>query len=154
MRPQYEGTHRWQTDPHEKHADLHRRAINAFTHGPNRTLRVKWVPSHMKEPDILKGTISREDQAGNDEADKLATLGIGLHKVTEALEQQVEEQDTLVTNLLNMMLDIMDNVHEQVPVRKKEDKESQDKPPKGHSGPRTGQQGEHNLIDMEGGGWK
>eukprot|EP00972_Heterocapsa_arctica_P104349 15381751-Heterocapsa_arctica.AAC.1 len=28
--------------PHGKHADLHRRAINAFEMGPPRTLRVKW----------------------------------------------------------------------------------------------------------------
>eukprot|EP00972_Heterocapsa_arctica_P091170 13452081-Heterocapsa_arctica.AAC.1 len=61
--------------PHGKHADLHRRAIKAYEQGTQRTLRVKWVPSHMKEVDIMKGTITREDQEGNDEADKLATLG-------------------------------------------------------------------------------
>eukprot|EP00972_Heterocapsa_arctica_P068134 10061422-Heterocapsa_arctica.AAC.1 len=61
--------------PHGKHVDLHRRAINAYEHGPPRTLRVKWVPSHMDEVAILKGTISREDKAGNGEADKLATRG-------------------------------------------------------------------------------
>eukprot|EP00972_Heterocapsa_arctica_P050200 7383215-Heterocapsa_arctica.AAC.1 len=61
--------------PHGKHADLHRIAINAFALGPQRTLRVKWVPSHMTEVDVLKGVIKREDMAGNEEADKLATLG-------------------------------------------------------------------------------
>eukprot|EP00972_Heterocapsa_arctica_P028331 4166394-Heterocapsa_arctica.AAC.1 len=66
--------------PHGKHADLHRRAIEAYEMGPPRTLRVKWVPSHMKEVDIDKGTITREDRDGNEEADKLATLGVELHK--------------------------------------------------------------------------
>ncbi len=33
-------------NPHGKHADLHRRALNAFEQGPNWILRVKWVPSH------------------------------------------------------------------------------------------------------------
>eukprot|EP00972_Heterocapsa_arctica_P017529 2589300-Heterocapsa_arctica.AAC.1 len=28
--------------PHGKHTDLHGRAINAYEHGPHRTLRVKW----------------------------------------------------------------------------------------------------------------
>eukprot|EP00972_Heterocapsa_arctica_P049105 7230009-Heterocapsa_arctica.AAC.1 len=66
--------------PHGKQADLHRKTINAYEHGPHRTLRVKWVPSHMAEVDILKGTITREDKVGNGEADKLATLGVELHK--------------------------------------------------------------------------
>eukprot|EP00972_Heterocapsa_arctica_P020384 3007408-Heterocapsa_arctica.AAC.1 len=67
--------------PHGKHADLHRRAINAFELGPPRTLRVKWVPSHQKEVDILNGKITREDRDGNEEADKLATKGVEMHKV-------------------------------------------------------------------------
>eukprot|EP00972_Heterocapsa_arctica_P030800 4532902-Heterocapsa_arctica.AAC.1 len=71
--------------PHGKHADLHRRAIKAFEQGPARNLRVKWVPSHMKEEDILKGTITREDQEGNEQADKLATLGVEMHKVPSHL---------------------------------------------------------------------
>ena len=41
--------------PHGKHADLHRRAINAYEHKEPRSLRVKWVPSHMKEEDVEKG---------------------------------------------------------------------------------------------------
>eukprot|EP00972_Heterocapsa_arctica_P042462 6259143-Heterocapsa_arctica.AAC.1 len=55
--------------PHGKHADLRRRAINAYELGPPRTLRVKWVPSHMKEVDIRNGVITREDREGNEEAD-------------------------------------------------------------------------------------
>eukprot|EP00972_Heterocapsa_arctica_P005981 880424-Heterocapsa_arctica.AAC.1 len=66
--------------PHGKHADLHRREINAFEGGPHRTLRVKWAPSHMKEVDVRKGVITRENLAGNEEADKLATLGVEMHK--------------------------------------------------------------------------
>eukprot|EP00972_Heterocapsa_arctica_P009764 1436813-Heterocapsa_arctica.AAC.1 len=81
--------------PHGKHADLHRIAINAYEHGPHRTLLVKWVPSHTEEADILKGTITREDKEGNGEADKLATLGVELHKVPEHLEEEVAKQDTL-----------------------------------------------------------
>ena len=67
--------------PHGKHADLHRRAINVFENGPIRSLRVKWVPSHKDEVDILKGKISSEDRKGNAEADKLATRGVELHRV-------------------------------------------------------------------------
>eukprot|EP00972_Heterocapsa_arctica_P072076 10644628-Heterocapsa_arctica.AAC.1 len=50
--------------PHGKHADLRRRAIKAYEQGPARNLRVKRVPSHMKEVDIQKGTITREDRDG------------------------------------------------------------------------------------------
>eukprot|EP00972_Heterocapsa_arctica_P006421 941547-Heterocapsa_arctica.AAC.1 len=86
--------------PHGKHADLHRRAIKAYEMGPPITLRVKWVPSHMKEVDIRKGTISREDRDGNDEADKLATLGVEMHKVPPHLDEAVDKQDALVEGLL------------------------------------------------------
>eukprot|EP00972_Heterocapsa_arctica_P069922 10329972-Heterocapsa_arctica.AAC.1 len=55
--------------PRGKHADLHRRAINAYELGRRRTLRVKWVPSHMKQVDVRNGVITREDMAGNEEAD-------------------------------------------------------------------------------------
>eukprot|EP00972_Heterocapsa_arctica_P016794 2478603-Heterocapsa_arctica.AAC.1 len=82
--------------PHGKHADLHRRAINAFEMDPPRTLRVKWVPSHMKEVDIAEGTITREDRDGNEEADKLATLGVNLHRVPKHLDLMVDKQDILV----------------------------------------------------------
>eukprot|EP00972_Heterocapsa_arctica_P069251 10232284-Heterocapsa_arctica.AAC.1 len=89
--------------PHGKNADLHRRAIRAFELGPQRTLRVKWVPSHVKEADVLKGVITREDMAGNEEADKLATLGVEMHKVPTHLEEEVTKQDVLVEGLLQMM---------------------------------------------------
>ena len=46
--------------PHGKHADLHRRAINAMEQKPPRTLRVTWVPSHMKEEHVRAGIISEE----------------------------------------------------------------------------------------------
>eukprot|EP00972_Heterocapsa_arctica_P091412 13486889-Heterocapsa_arctica.AAC.1 len=95
--------------PHGKHADLRRRAINAFELGPPRTLRVKWVPSHMKEVDIRKGVISREDRDGNEEADKLATLGVEMHKVPKHLEMEVDKQDALVEGLLQMLLNVMEN---------------------------------------------
>eukprot|EP00972_Heterocapsa_arctica_P065367 9649324-Heterocapsa_arctica.AAC.1 len=71
--------------PHGKHADLHRRAINAMERKPPRTLRVKWVPSHMKEEQVRAGIISEEHRVGNEEADNLATRGIELHKVPQAL---------------------------------------------------------------------
>eukprot|EP00972_Heterocapsa_arctica_P111804 16428192-Heterocapsa_arctica.AAC.1 len=63
----------------------------------------------MKEEDIMKGTISREDQEGNDEADKLATLGVEMHKVSAALDLEVNQQDALVEDLLRMMLSIMEH---------------------------------------------
>eukprot|EP00972_Heterocapsa_arctica_P082095 12099578-Heterocapsa_arctica.AAC.1 len=66
--------------PHGKHADLHRRAINAIENSPPRVLRVKCVPSHTEDVHVREGIISREHREGNQEADKLATLGIGLHK--------------------------------------------------------------------------
>eukprot|EP00972_Heterocapsa_arctica_P100439 14811602-Heterocapsa_arctica.AAC.1 len=61
--------------PHGKHADLHRRAIDAMELKPPRTLRVKWVPSHMKEEHVQAAIISEEHRLGNEEADKLATRG-------------------------------------------------------------------------------
>eukprot|EP00972_Heterocapsa_arctica_P013962 2056891-Heterocapsa_arctica.AAC.1 len=70
---------------HGKHADLHRRVINAMELKPPRTLRVKWVPSHMKEEHVKAGVISEEHRLGNEEADKLATRGVNLHKVPQAL---------------------------------------------------------------------
>eukprot|EP00972_Heterocapsa_arctica_P090655 13376883-Heterocapsa_arctica.AAC.1 len=75
MRPQHDALIDGRLIPHGKHADLHRRAIKSFEMGPPRTLRVKWVPSHTKEEDIRKGTITKEDRDGNEEADKLATRG-------------------------------------------------------------------------------
>eukprot|EP00972_Heterocapsa_arctica_P037773 5561282-Heterocapsa_arctica.AAC.1 len=63
----------------------------------------------MDEADILKGTISREDKAGNEEADKLATRGVELHKVQKHLEEKVATQDALVEGLLQMMLKVMEN---------------------------------------------
>eukprot|EP00972_Heterocapsa_arctica_P054492 8030181-Heterocapsa_arctica.AAC.1 len=64
--------------------------------GPHRRLRVKWVPSHMKEAYVLKGVITREDMTGNEEADKLATLGMEMHKVPKHLEEEVAKQDASV----------------------------------------------------------
>eukprot|EP00972_Heterocapsa_arctica_P080377 11845296-Heterocapsa_arctica.AAC.1 len=63
--------------------------------GPARTLRVKWVPSHQKEVDIIKGKISREDRDGNEEADKLAARGVETHKVPMRLAQEVDQQDAM-----------------------------------------------------------
>eukprot|EP00972_Heterocapsa_arctica_P095046 14018434-Heterocapsa_arctica.AAC.1 len=57
--------------PHGKHADLHRRAVIAME--LPRTLRVKWVPSHIKEEHVRAGIILEEYRVGNEEADKLAT---------------------------------------------------------------------------------
>eukprot|EP00972_Heterocapsa_arctica_P089076 13136203-Heterocapsa_arctica.AAC.1 len=74
--------------PHGKHADLRRRAINAMEQKPPRMLRVKWVPSHMKEEHVRAGIISEEHRLGNEEAVKLATRGIELHKVPQALVEE------------------------------------------------------------------
>eukprot|EP00972_Heterocapsa_arctica_P061741 9104865-Heterocapsa_arctica.AAC.1 len=62
--------------------------------------------------------------AGNEEADKLATLGVELHKVPKHKEEEVERQDELVEGLLQMMLGFMKHVHDKAPVRKKEDMQS------------------------------
>eukprot|EP00972_Heterocapsa_arctica_P042517 6266881-Heterocapsa_arctica.AAC.1 len=67
---------------------------------PPRTLRVKWVPSHMKEEHVRAGIISEEHRAGNEEADKLATKGVEMHQVTKAQEEEVKKQDELVQGLL------------------------------------------------------
>eukprot|EP00972_Heterocapsa_arctica_P085356 12579825-Heterocapsa_arctica.AAC.1 len=48
--------------PHGRHADLHRRAINAMENKPPRKLRVKWFPSHMEEEHIRAGIMSRESR--------------------------------------------------------------------------------------------
>eukprot|EP00972_Heterocapsa_arctica_P094210 13894088-Heterocapsa_arctica.AAC.1 len=140
--------------PHGKHADLHRRAIDAYEHGPLRTLRVKWVPSHMAEDDIAKGKITREDKEGNEEADKLATRGVELHKVPKHLVQEVARQDVLVEGLLKIMLSVMSNVHDKAPVRKKEEKLRQEEVQRKYQGPKTGPHGEHTFVDKEGGRWK
>eukprot|EP00972_Heterocapsa_arctica_P067673 9990463-Heterocapsa_arctica.AAC.1 len=68
----------------------------------------------MKEVDIRKGTITREDKDGN-EADKLATLGVEMHKVPLHPAQEVDKQDAIVEELLRMMLDVMGNVHDKAP---------------------------------------
>eukprot|EP00972_Heterocapsa_arctica_P030215 4451008-Heterocapsa_arctica.AAC.1 len=74
--------------PHGKHAELHRRAITAMEVRPPRTLRVKWVPSHMKEEHVRAGIISEEHRVGNEEADKLATKGVELHKVSKSMVEE------------------------------------------------------------------
>eukprot|EP00972_Heterocapsa_arctica_P079086 11659841-Heterocapsa_arctica.AAC.1 len=63
----------------------------------------------MKEVDIQKGTITREDRDGNDEADKLATLGVKMHIVPPLLDAAVDQQDALVEGLLRMMLNVMEH---------------------------------------------
>eukprot|EP00972_Heterocapsa_arctica_P082757 12194107-Heterocapsa_arctica.AAC.1 len=69
----------------------------------------------MKEVDIRKGTITKEDKDGNEEADKLATLGVEMHKVPARLDQLVDKQDVMVEELLRMMLGVMGNVHDKAP---------------------------------------
>eukprot|EP00972_Heterocapsa_arctica_P067642 9986624-Heterocapsa_arctica.AAC.1 len=56
---------------------------------------------------------------GNEEADKLATLGVNLHEVPPHLAKAVDRQDALVEDLLRMMLSIMDHVHDKAPPRTK-----------------------------------
>ena len=112
--------------PHGKRADLHRRAINAYEHKEPRSLRVKWVPSHMKEEDPEKGKITWEDRHGNAEADKRATMGVELHKVPLHKEKEGAKQDELVEGLLQMLLSIMDNIHDKAPVRKPEEKQERE----------------------------
>eukprot|EP00972_Heterocapsa_arctica_P100992 14885993-Heterocapsa_arctica.AAC.1 len=129
--------------PHGKHADLRRTAINAMEGRPPRTIRVKWVPSHMKEEHVRAGIISREHLAGNQEADKLATKGIEMHKVSEHFVEEVVKQDELVHGLLTMLLDIMKNVHEKAPARKKEERQERQEAGKISHGPKTGQHGDN-----------
>eukprot|EP00972_Heterocapsa_arctica_P073835 10899562-Heterocapsa_arctica.AAC.1 len=62
---------------------------------PPRTLRVKWVPAHMKEEHVPAGILSEEHTVGNEEADKLATTGNELHKVSTAMVEEVKKQDEL-----------------------------------------------------------
>eukprot|EP00972_Heterocapsa_arctica_P071287 10529551-Heterocapsa_arctica.AAC.1 len=69
----------------------------------------------MKEVDVRNGVITREDCAGNEEADKLATLGVEMQKVPTHLEEKVAKQDALVEGLLHMMLKVMENVHDKAP---------------------------------------
>ena len=45
---------------------------------------------------MAKGKIIWEDRYGNGEADKLATLGVELHKVPQHQEEEVAKQDELV----------------------------------------------------------
>eukprot|EP00972_Heterocapsa_arctica_P045942 6779223-Heterocapsa_arctica.AAC.1 len=61
--------------PHGKHADLHRRAINATKGRASSNIQVKWAPSHKDEEGVKAGLISQEHMEGDKEADKLATLG-------------------------------------------------------------------------------
>eukprot|EP00972_Heterocapsa_arctica_P070970 10485391-Heterocapsa_arctica.AAC.1 len=80
----------------------------------------------MEESHITQGRITREDRAGNQEADELATKGLKLHQVPKRLEEEVAQQDRLVEGLLQMMLGVMKNVQEKTPVRKKEEKQRQE----------------------------
>eukprot|EP00972_Heterocapsa_arctica_P037500 5520997-Heterocapsa_arctica.AAC.1 len=63
----------------------------------------------MKEEHVRAGIISEEHRVGNEEADKLATTGIELHKVPQVLVE-VDKQDKLVQGLLTMMLSIMKSI--------------------------------------------
>eukprot|EP00972_Heterocapsa_arctica_P076004 11209364-Heterocapsa_arctica.AAC.1 len=78
--PQHDGAGGRKIGPHGKHADLHRRAINAMQGRGPRNLRVKWVPSHKDEEHVKAGVISQEHMEGNKEGDKLATLGVQPHE--------------------------------------------------------------------------
>eukprot|EP00972_Heterocapsa_arctica_P006462 946370-Heterocapsa_arctica.AAC.1 len=69
--------------PHGKHADLHRRPINAMEGRAPRNLRVNWVPSHKDVEHVKVGIISQEHMEGNKEADKLATRGVKIHEVSK-----------------------------------------------------------------------
>eukprot|EP00972_Heterocapsa_arctica_P108985 16049992-Heterocapsa_arctica.AAC.1 len=69
----------------------------------------------MKEEHVRAGIISEEHKVGNEEADKLATKGIELHKVPKALVEEVDKQDKLVHGLLTMMLNIMKSIQEKAP---------------------------------------
>ena len=70
-----------------------------------------------------------------------------LHKVPKHQEEAVEAQDILVEGLLQMMLNIMGNVHDKAPTRKKEDRTKLEEARNKFQGPRTGPHGEHNFID-------
>eukprot|EP00972_Heterocapsa_arctica_P082469 12152567-Heterocapsa_arctica.AAC.1 len=61
---------------------------------------------------------------GNEEADKLATLGVEMHEVPKNLEKEVAKQDILVEGILRMMLNIMENVHDKASIRKKEERQA------------------------------
>eukprot|EP00972_Heterocapsa_arctica_P098477 14531741-Heterocapsa_arctica.AAC.1 len=89
--------------------------------------------------------------AGNEEADKLATLGMEMHKAPKHLEGEVAKQDALVEGLLQMMLKVMEHVHEKAPARKKEEKQDQEEAQTKFQGPKTGPHGEHIFVDKEGG---
>eukprot|EP00972_Heterocapsa_arctica_P022366 3290231-Heterocapsa_arctica.AAC.1 len=92
----------------------------------------------MEEEHIRAGIISREHRAGNQDADKLATKGVEMHKVSEKQVEEVVKQDELVQGLITMLLDIMNNVNENALVRKKEDKRETKEAAGAFHGPRTG----------------
>ena len=77
-----------------------------------------------------------------------------MHKVPEALDREVNQQDALVEDLLRMMLSIMEHVHDKAPPRKKEDKATQAVERKKFQGPKTGPHGEHDFEAKEEGGWQ
>eukprot|EP00972_Heterocapsa_arctica_P011980 1756173-Heterocapsa_arctica.AAC.1 len=101
----------------------------------------------------MDGAISQEHMEGNEEADKLATLGVQMHEVPLRKVQEVQAQDKLVTELLTMMLEIMKGVHDKAPVREKEDRhKTNEGRQRWLHGPKTGIHGPHNLVDREAGG--
>eukprot|EP00972_Heterocapsa_arctica_P018310 2704739-Heterocapsa_arctica.AAC.1 len=92
----------------------------------------------MKEEHVQAGIISEEHRRGNEEADKLATRGVELHKVPQARVDKVIRRDKLVQGLLTMMLNIMKSIQEKAPVRKKEEKQDGVDPQQKYHGPKTG----------------
>eukprot|EP00972_Heterocapsa_arctica_P114398 16442242-Heterocapsa_arctica.AAC.1 len=77
-----------------------------------------------------------------------------MHKVTKAQEEEVKRQDELAQGLLAMLLDIMKNIQDKAPVRKKKDRQERQEAEKKFHGPKTGVHGEHCFTEREEGGWK
>ncbi len=53
-----------------------------------------------------------------------------------------------------MMLNVMGNVHDKAPTRKKEDRHKQEEAHRKFQGTKTAPYGEHNFTDKEGGVWE
>eukprot|EP00972_Heterocapsa_arctica_P039725 5854315-Heterocapsa_arctica.AAC.1 len=108
----------------------------------------------MKEEHVRAGISSEEHRLGNEEADKLATGGVELHKVPQAFVEEVDRQDKLVLWLLTMMLNIMKSIQEKAPARKKEERQEGADPEQKYHGPKTRVHGEHCFGERPEGGWK
>eukprot|EP00972_Heterocapsa_arctica_P006977 1020574-Heterocapsa_arctica.AAC.1 len=68
-----------------------------------------------------------------------------MHKVPEHLEREVGKQDAMAESLLRMTLNVMENVHDKAPVRKKEEKQAHEEVQRKFQGPKTGPHGELTL---------